>query len=79
MQGLPPALPPAAPAVAYLLFPQPLFRGPSAVQALTPAAFKSLVEDAPPGVSWLVRAVLGQRIGRPWQSAAQRVLGPCAA
>lgn len=39
----------------YLFFPQPLFTGPTAVRPLTPDAFKSLVEDGPADVAWLVR------------------------
>ena len=41
----------------YLLFPQPLFSGPTAVRPLTPDAFKSLVEDGPSEVAWLVRCL----------------------
>lgn len=41
----------------YLLFPQPLFSGPTAVRPLTPDAFKSLVEDGPSDVAWLVRCL----------------------
>lgn len=41
-----PVLRPGPLAVCYLLFPQPIFKGPSAVEPLTPAAFKSLIEDA---------------------------------
>ncbi|KAI7839047.1 hypothetical protein COHA_007189 [Chlorella ohadii] len=40
--------------VMYLFFPQPLFTGPTAVRPLTPDAFKSLVEDGPADVAWLV-------------------------
>lgn len=49
--------PPSSPllAVMYLLFPQPLFTGPTAVRPLTPDAFKSLVEEGPADVAWLVR------------------------
>ncbi|KAL4431224.1 hypothetical protein ABPG75_006480 [Micractinium tetrahymenae] len=42
-------------AVFYLLFPQPIFKGPAAIEQFTPASFKALVEDAPdPEATWLV-------------------------
>lgn len=45
-----------AAAVAYLLFPQPIYRGPSAVLPLTPASFRELVEGtSPSNTSWLVQ------------------------
>ncbi|PSC76316.1 Thioredoxin-related transmembrane 2 [Micractinium conductrix] len=40
--------------VLYLLFPQPMYSGPDAVEPLTPGSFTELVEKSPADVAWLV-------------------------
>jgi hypothetical protein len=46
------------PAVSYLLFPQPTFRGVSALQQLTPASFQSnIVDGSQSDETWLVSLV----------------------
>ncbi|EFN59218.1 hypothetical protein CHLNCDRAFT_59562 [Chlorella variabilis] len=41
--------------VMYLVFPQPIFQGASAVEQFTPASFQSMVAENPqPGLTWLV-------------------------
>lgn len=41
--------------IFYLLFPQPIYQGPSAIHQFTPASFKELVEEATqPELTWLV-------------------------
>lgn len=55
----PPSHTPPPAAVLYLLFPQPIFKGPAAIEEFTPASFKALVEDAPEAdTTWLVGAPL---------------------
>jgi hypothetical protein len=43
-------------AVSYLLFPQPIYRGASAIEQFTPASFHQMVVESPQpaDVSWLV-------------------------
>lgn len=43
----------------YLVFPQPIFQGASAVEQFTPASFQSMVAENPqPGLTWLVSGQL---------------------
>lgn len=70
-----PAITPAHPAVSYLLFPQPIYRGASAIEQFTPASFHQLVVDSPQpaDVSWLVSR---QHAPRPAVASGGRP-GPC--